>query len=310
MTAAVDVLALVGPTGVGKTRVAVEVCRRLGGEIVGVDSVQVYRGFNAGSSKPSADELGGVRHHLIDILDPDERIDAASFAARADAAIREIRARGALPVLVGGTGLWCRALLRGLVDAPPVDPALRSALEREWDALGAEAMHRRLAEVDPRTAQQVHAHDRLRVVRALEVHAQTGLALGSLREAHRSGSPRYRTLGLFLDLERVHWREFIGARTRAMLARGWIEEVRGIVARHGESSRALRSVGYRQIAQHLGDGIALADLEASITRATLDYGRRQRVWFRRDPDVDERMTPDEVLGPTGVRRIEQWLQRS
>lgn len=304
-----SLVVLMGPTGVGKTRVAVEICRRIGGEIVGADSVQVVRGFNAGSSKPDASELHGVRHHLIDILEPDAAIDAAGFAAHADQAIAEIRARGAVPVVVGGTGLWLRAVLRGLVQVPAVDPALRAALEHQWDREGAEAMHRRLAAVDARTALRVHAHDRVRVVRALEVHAQTGAALGELRAAHRLGAPRHRTLALLLDIELPHWRERIAARTRAMLARGWVEEVRGLVERHGETPRALRSVGYRQVLEHVVRGAPRDALETLITRATHGYGRRQRTWFKTDPDVSLRVTPDQCLRPPVLDRIEAHVRR-
>ena len=304
-----SLLVLMGPTGVGKTRVAVEICQRFGGEIVGADSVQVYRGFNAGSSKPVASELRGVRHHLIDVLEPDAAIDAVGFAARADAAIDDIRARGAVPVIVGGTGLWLRALLRGLVDVPAVDPALRAALEREWDRQGPDAMHRRLAAVDARTALRVHAHDRLRVVRALEVHAQTGVALGDLRAAHRRGEPLHRTLALVLDIDLPHWRERIAARTRAMLARGWVDEVRGLVERYGQTPRALGSVGYRQVLEHVVRGAPAATLETLITRATHGYGRRQRTWFKSDPDVSLRVTPDECLRPPVLDRIEAHVRR-
>jgi tRNA dimethylallyltransferase len=161
------IVVLAGPTGVGKTRLALELCRDIGGEIVGADSVQVYRGFDIGSGKPSAAELGGVVHHLLDVVDPDQPIDAARFARLADQAIGEIAARGHVPVVVGGTGLWLRALLRGLVEVPAVDAALRARLEQEWRSLGGEEMHRRLARVDPLTAARVHAGDMVRVVRAL-----------------------------------------------------------------------------------------------------------------------------------------------
>jgi tRNA dimethylallyltransferase len=301
---------LTGPTGVGKTRIAVDLAERLGGEIVGADSVQVYRGFDAGSSKPSLEELRGIRHHLIDILEPDAPIDAAGFAARADAAIQDAHARGAVPIVVGGTGLWLRALLRGLVEVPAVDPALRAALERQWDLEGADAMHRRLVAVDPRTAARVHAHDRLRVVRALEVHAQTGTALGELRARHRLGAHRYRALGVFVDIEPAHWRERVAARTRAMLARGWIDEVHALLDRYGQTPRALRSVGYRQVTDHVVRGAPRDTLEAAITRATFGYGRRQRTWGKADPDVSVRVAPEACLRSPLLDRIEEHARRA
>jgi tRNA dimethylallyltransferase len=298
-----SIVALVGPTGVGKTAVAVGLCEQLGGEIIGADSVQVYRGFDIGSNKPNAEELRGVPHHLIDVLEPDEEIDAARFARLADAAIAEVTARGKLAIVVGGTGLWLRALLRGLVELPAVDAALRARLEREWDERGAEPMHARLREVDPRSASRVHPSDRLRVVRALEVHAQTGHALGELRAAHALGAPRYPARVIALDLPVSHWRNAVAARTRAMFARGFVAEVQGLLARYGPHTRALRAVGYRQVAEGLAAGAAPDAIEAHVLAATHTYARRQRTWFRSDPSVDERMAPNEVLTASTLHRL-------
>ncbi|HMI90557.1 MAG TPA: tRNA (adenosine(37)-N6)-dimethylallyltransferase MiaA [Polyangiales bacterium] len=302
------IVALVGPTGVGKTAVAVGLCEQLGGEIIGADSVQVYRGFDIGANKPSAEDLRGVRHHLLDVLAPDEEIDAARFARLADATIAEVSARGGLAVVVGGTGLWLRALLRGLVELPPVDAALRARLEGEWDERGAELMHARLREVDPRSASHVHPSDRLRVVRALEVHVQTGHALGELRAAHALGAPRYPAHVIALDLPVPHWRNAIALRTRAMFARGFVAEVQGLVARYGQGARALRAVGYRQVAEGLAAEQAPAEIERQVLVATHTYGRRQRTWFRSDPSVSERLAPNEVLTANVVERVRAWVQ--
>jgi tRNA dimethylallyltransferase len=297
------IVALVGPTGVGKTAVAVTLCERLGGEIVGADSVQVYRGFDIGSGKPSADELRGVRHHLLDVLEPTEAIDAARYAQLADAAIADVAARGKLPIVVGGTGLWLRALLRGLVELPTVDAELRAQLEAEFDRDGGAALHARLRAVDPRSAAKIHPSDRLRVVRALEVHAQTGQALGELRAAHALGTPRYRAHTLALDLPLAHWRQVITTRARGMFERGFIAEVRGLVERYGSELRALRAVGYRQVAEGLAEGLADDEIERRVVAATNTYGRRQRNWFRSDPSVNERMTPSDALTPPVIERL-------
>ncbi len=159
------IVAIGGVTAAGKTGAAIALARRLGGELVGADSVQVYRGFDIGSAKPTAAELGEVRHHLLDVLDPEEEIDAARYARMADAAIADIAARGRVPIVVGGTGLWMRALLRGLVELPEVDPAVRARIEAEADAVGAPASHERLRGVDPAAAARIHPNDRLRIVR-------------------------------------------------------------------------------------------------------------------------------------------------
>jgi tRNA dimethylallyltransferase len=290
-----SILVIAGPTGVGKTRVAIELAHRHGGELIGADSVQVYRAFDIGSSKPTAAELSGVVHHLIDVCAPDEAIDAARYAALADRAIADVHARGKLPIVVGGTPLWLRALLRGLVSLPPVDPALRAELEREWDALGGDALHARLGAVDPISAAKIHPHDKLRVVRALEVHAQTGQPLGAARRDHALGAPRYRDRSFVLDLAAAHHRERVHARTREMIAHGFAAEVEALLARYGRELRPMAAVGYKQMVAHLLDGVPLAETEAAIERATLVYARRQRTWWKSERSVLARLTPQALL---------------
>jgi tRNA dimethylallyltransferase len=301
------IVVLAGPTGVGKTRLALALCRDLGGEIVGADSVQVYRGFDIGSGKPSAAELGGIAHHLLDVVDPDQPIDAARFARLADQAISEIAARGHVPIVVGGTGLWLRALLRGLVEVPAVDAELRAHLEQEWRSLGGEEMHRRLARVDARTAAHVHASDMVRVVRALEVHAQTGQALGELRAQHALGAPRQRALTIVIDMAMPAWRDAVAERTRGMIARGFIDEVRGLITRYGPAIKPLRAVGYRQVAEGLAASASAAEIEHAVVRATRLYGKRQRNWFRSDPSVDARIDAAALLEAPMRARIRDHL---
>ena len=183
-----------GPTATGKTAAALTLARALGCELVGADSVQVYRGFDIGSAKPTEKELGEVRHHLVDVLDATDAIDAMEYAALADRAIDDLEDRGAHPIVVGGTGLWIRALLRGLVELPPPDPILRARLEAEVADLGAESAHQHLYAVDPLAAERIHPNDTLRIVRALEVHTQTGRPLGELQAEHALGAPRRPTL--------------------------------------------------------------------------------------------------------------------
>ena len=299
----IALLVLVGPTATGKTSTAVEVCEWLNGEIIGADSVQVYRGFDIGSSKPTVESLRGIRHHLIDIIDPDQPIDASDFAARADHAIDEVVSRGAVPVVAGGTGLWVRTLLRGLVNVPPVDEELRAELERAWDEQGKEVMYNRLREVDPRSAEQIHINDRMRVVRALEVYQQTGLAMGELRFTHARGKPRYRALTIYIDINPVHLLKRFETRTRQMLKAGWVEEVRALLDRYGPDIRPLNSVGYREIVEHIREAVPIETTECKIVRSTRRYARRQRTWFNADPDIDIRWTPEQVLSDRGRSRI-------
>lgn len=289
------IVVIAGPTAVGKTAQAVALAQRFDAELIGADSVQVYRGFDIGSSKPTPAELQGVRHHLIDICEPTELIDAAEYARRADAAIADVAARGKLPIVVGGTGLWLRALTRGLVALPQVDRPLRARLEAEWDANGGAVMHERLARVDPLSATRIHPNDKLRVVRALEVFEQTGVPLGEARRDHALGLPRYQTLSYVLDLPSEEHRARVAERVDAMLASGFAEEVRGLLARYGGQARAFGAVGYRQMVEHLDAGVPLAETTQQIVRATLLYARRQRTWWSTDPNMHKRVRPSALL---------------
>jgi len=279
-------LVIAGPTATGKTTAAIALAERFGGELVGADSVQIYRGFDIGSAKPTAAELGTIDHHLIDVIDPDEEIDAAGYAALADRAIEDIHTRGRLPIVVGGTGLWIRALVRGLVDAPPVDPDLRKQLENDAKAQGTVALHARLAAVDPLTAEAVHPNDLVRIVRALEVYEQTGVPLGELREEHALGEPRYRVTFVVLDMDREQHSAVVTARVQAMLDAGWIDEVGALRERWGDEVRPFGSVGYREVLAHVRDGVTLEETQRLIRKSTRTYARRQRTWFKGEPGVN------------------------
>lgn len=304
----VPLLVVTGPTASGKTALALELARRFGGELVGADSVQVYRGFDIGSSKPTAEELQGIPHHLLDVREADAPLDAAEFAELADAAIAEVRQRGHVPIVVGGSGLWLRALLRGLVRVPPVDPALRARLDEEARTLGAPALHARLKEVDPLAAADIHPNDRVRIVRALEVFEQTGTAMGALRAAHALGAPRYRSLRVVLDLPPDELAARIEARTTEMIARGFADEVRALVARYGRTARPLGAVGYREMVEHVCDGVALEETVRRINQATRVYARRQRTWLNNEPGERWITTRDEVLSPAGLERLAPFLR--
>ena len=292
------ILVIAGPTATGKTATAIALAKKLNGELVGADSVQVYRHFNVVSAKPTQEELDGVAHHLIDAADANEVLDASVYAQLADTAIRDIHARGKMPIVVGGTGLWLRALLRGLVELPQVDVELRARLTAEGETDGAPKLHARLLSVDPKAANAVHPNDLMRIVRALEVFEQTGEPLGELREKHALGGLRYRAHSFFLDCS---WEELdprIIARTHAMLAAGAVDEVRGLLDRYGKSARPLGAVGYRELVQHILENVPLSETREQIIRSTRIYARRQRTWFRSEPDYTGPVTREELAVKT------------
>lgn len=299
------ILVITGSTATGKTDIALGLARRWGGELVGCDSVQVYRGFDIGSAKPSPDELAGIAHHLIDILDPDESVDAMHYASLADRAIEEIHGRARIPIVVGGTGLWLRALIRGLVELPTPDLEIRSRLDGEVERLGAPQLHARLATIDPRSAQTIHPNDAVRVVRALEVFEQTGTPLGELRAAHALGAPRHQALVFALDRQRAELYSRIDQRIDAMIERGWLNEAQQLYRRWGGSVRAFGSVGYHELLGHIAEGRSWSDTVQHIRKATRIYARRQRTWIASDPDVNWRGDPREMESET--LRIESFL---
>jgi len=300
-------LVIAGPTATGKTAAAIDVARHFDGELVGADSVQVYRGFDIGSAKPTQDELGGLAHYLLDVLDPDQDVDAVAYAKLADAAIRDIRDRGRLPVVVGGTGLWIRALVRGLVDVPPVDQNVRQRLETVASTEGAPALHARLAQIDPISADAVHPNDTLRIVRALEVYEQTGTPLGTLRADHALGEPRYRAALVVLEMDREQHGAVIERRAKQMLDAGWIDEVRSLRARWGDDIRPFGSVGYREVLAHVRDEVPLEETLRRIRKSTRVYARRQRTWFKGEPGVSWRCESAELREPSGLDRVAMEL---
>ena len=276
---------VVGPTASGKTSLAIELCEKLDGEIVSADSVQVYRHFEIGTGKPSNEERARARHHLIDVIEPTEPMDAARFAELAELAIADIRARGKRPIVCGGTFLWVRALIHGLVPAPPADPKLRARHQARVEAVGRAGLHEDLARVDPEAAQRLAPNDFVRVSRALEVYELTSVRMSEWQARHGFKTSRHaaRLLGVRREKDELDLR--IRARCQAMLAAGWLEEARELLARGYQESRPFASVGYKQVALALQNGgpVELAELELSIFRATRIFARRQRTWLRDQP---------------------------
>lgn len=281
----VPLLALVGPSASGKSELALKLCERIGGEVVSADSVQIYRRFDIGSAKPSAAERARVPHHLIDELEPLDAADAARFVQLADGKIADIVARGKRPVLCGGTFLWVRALCYGLAPMPPADEAIRARHRAEAEQLGRPALHARLAQLDPEAFARLNPNDLVRVSRALEVHELTGKSLSSLQAEHGFRTPRYALRLLGIAHERAELHQRIEQRVHAMFAQGWLEEVRALLQDGFGQARALRSVGYKQVAEALESGapIQREALTERVTQVTRQFVRHQLTWLREQP---------------------------
>lgn len=281
-----SLVVVVGPTAAGKTAFALRIAQAFDGEIVGADAYQVYRGMDVGTAKPTTAELGGVRHHLLDVVEPDEHFDAHVYLAHADRAIAQVRARGRVPIVAGGTGLYVRALIRGLADMPGADPVLRASLEHRAAAAGSAVLHRELAAIDPQYAARISPNDLVRIVRALEVHAVTGVTISEVHAEHRLRPDRYRALWLGLDPGRDALRARIAARTEHMFDAGFVDEVRALLARGlGPDLAPLRALGYRAVCEHLAGVHDEAEARRLTTRDTARYAKRQRNWFRHEAAI-------------------------
>lgn len=281
------VVFLMGPTGAGKTAAALWLATRLPLEIVSVDSALVYRGLDIGTAKPDPGERRRVPHHLIDLCDPAEAYSAGRFRADARAAIAAIRARGRLPLLVGGTGLYFQVLERGIAELPSVTPALRAALREEMAALGPAALHARLAALDPVSAARIHPNDPQRITRALEVHAETGRPLSAHFDVGCGGLEGSVVKYVLAPRDREGLRARLATRFVAMLGQGLVNEVAALRARGDLDAAcpALRAVGYREVWRHLAGEFTRAEMVSRVVIATRQYAKRQYTWFRRERDA-------------------------
>jgi len=274
---------IAGPTASGKTAIAIELARQHGGEIVSADSQQVYRHFDIGTAKPSAEELAAVPHHLISVVEPLEPFSAAEYQRRADAAIEEISSRGRPVFVVGGTGMYLRILLHGLVEAPGADPELRAELEALAAAEGREAVHRKLAEVDPETAAKLPPQDLVRTIRALEIHKQTGKPASEFRREHAFAPDRYPFRMYVLNPPREALYRTIDLRTAAMFQHGLVEEVRELISRGYAEAAPMRSVGYVQAKAVVDGQLSVDEAIQQTAQETRRYAKRQLTWFRKEP---------------------------
>jgi tRNA dimethylallyltransferase len=295
---------LVGPTAVGKSAVALELVRLLDAEIVSADSMQVYRGMDIGTAKPTPTERSATPHHLIDVCEVNEAFDAKRFVDLATSAISSLKSRGKAALIVGGTGLYIRALRRGLFEGPARDPKLRAKLECKSTA----ELFEELERVDPQSAAKIDRHNPRRLVRALEVFYATGRSISDLQTQWTRDMP---SLGFCLNREREDLYARIDRRIDKQMAAGWVEEVRRLLA-HGleQNATAMQAAGYRELVEHLQGKLSLADAVALIKTRTRQLAKRQLTWFRPEPGLRcVEVENDEPPAQT-ARRVLKFLQET
>jgi tRNA dimethylallyltransferase len=280
------VLAVVGPTATGKSRLAIDLAERLGGEVVGCDSTAVYKRFDIGTDKVPPEEQRGIRHHLIDVVEPTEEYSAARYAREAAAAVRDILARGRVPIVTGGTGFYYRALTRGLFEGPGRDAALRARLDAIASRRGVERLHAWLARVDPDSGARVQARDQKRIVRALEVYLLTGRPLSAHFAATRSPLERQPLVTLALRVPASLTAERVARRVDEQFARGVVAEVQGMLADGiPETAHPFSGLVYRQVLEFLHGVRDEPATRALIVQENRRYARRQLIWFRKEPNL-------------------------
>ena len=276
------ILVILGPTAVGKSRTSLKLALRFGGEIINCDSMQVYRGFDIGTDKPPAGDRKAVPHHLLDAVDPEVQFTAADFAAGALDAIRDILARKKLPLVVGGTGLYIRALLEGLFPGPGRNPEIRRRLETEAAREGLDGLFRRLERIDPDYARKIRGRDRIRIIRALEVHEVSGKTMSEHFPATESFVKEFRTLKIGLDRNRKDLYSRIEDRVDRMFEAGLTDEVERLIGRGvPEDVPPFRALGYKWVLKSLKGEIDIAEAKARTKLDTRHYAKRQMTWFRK-----------------------------
>jgi len=283
-------LCVVGPTASGKTDLAVAVCERVGGEVISADSVQIYRCFDIGSGKPSLEEQARAPHHLIDAFDPLSPVDAVSYARFATEAIAGVRARGKIPVLVGGTYFWVRALVMGLAEAPAANAVIRAKHRATVEQFGRSALHAELEKIDAASAARLHLNDVVRVSRALEVFELSGRTMSEWQAEHGFRETKMDASFIGIRVEQGELTRRITQRVDTWLASGWLDEVRSLIDRGYGGARAMGSVGYKEVHAFVTSKEGAADtrevrlaLRDRIVQSTRIFARRQRTWLHKAP---------------------------
>lgn len=280
------VVIIAGPTGIGKTAVAIRVAQRFGGEIVNADSMQIYRKMDTGTAKPTPEEQALVKHHLIDIINPDQPFDAVRFADMAGKIITQLVEKQILPLVVGGTGLYIKALVHGLFRENSSDPEVRKELHQIAETHGPEHLYRNLKQIDPATADRLHPNDTFRIIRALEVYRITGAPISDFHNTHRFSDRPYRTLKIGLDMDRKTLYDRINSRVEAMIDEGLAEEVKQLlVIGYSAELKSMQSIGYRHMTDFIEGRLEWDEALDTMKRDTRRYAKRQLTWFRKDAEM-------------------------
>ncbi len=289
------IIAIVGPTASGKTRLSVELAARLGGEILSFDSMQIYRGMDIGTAKPTAEERQGIPHHMIDIADPREDYSVSRFVEEADRILQDILCRGKPVILVGGTGLYIDSLMKGLEFAPYPQSGVREELTRIAREQGIEVIVERLRAVDPESAERIHPSNQKRVIRALEVYLETGKTMTRHNLETQEKPPKYEPLWIGLDyVNREALYSRINRRVDLMLEQGLLEELQGLLAQGiPENATSMQAIGYKELLGYIRGECTLEEAADLLKQSSRHYAKRQRTWFRRNPKVHWLMLEDD-----------------
>lgn len=304
------VLCVVGPTATGKTKMGVALCKRFGGEVVSVDSMQIYRSMTIGTAAPTPEEMEGIPHHMIAVADPKESWSVAKYVERADVCVQNILARGKLPVLVGGTGLWLDALVRGNEFAPGSQgEKARLMLQKRLDSEGAAVLLEELRQIDPVAAAKLHLKDEKRILRALEVYAQTGETITAHNAKTRGKPSRYEALYIGLDFaERQDLRDRIDKRVDAMVEQGLLQEVRELLASGlPRDATALQAIGYKQFLGVSEGQLTEKEAVEEVKLRSRQYAKRQLTWLRRNPDIHWIYWEKEPDFSAGLQNATEYL---